>query len=140
MDASTPKKAPRTVTREDLRNALRGRLPTLSPEEAKNLVDETFEEIASGLNSDGKVQLSGFGAFIIHHKKERRGRNPKSGVEATITARRSVSFKPSNKMKDGINSSSLRCKKTNDPETWFNRQQLRHNFCDFISLGATTLT
>ncbi len=107
MDAITPKKDPRTVTREDLRNALREKIPSLSPEEAKKLIDQIFEEIASGLNTDGKVQLSGFGAFIIRNKKERTGRNPKTGIEAVITPRRSVRFKPSSLLKERVNAVSL---------------------------------
>jgi integration host factor subunit alpha len=103
MDDPWTKTTTQTLTREDLRAAIRKDLPTLSLDEAKKLVDETFEEIIAGLHTDGKVQLSGFGSFIIRHKSERIGRNPKNGVEAPITARRTVSFKPSPVLKAKIN-------------------------------------
>lgn len=103
MDDAQPEKSAQTLTREHIRSALRKKLPTLSLDEAKKLVDEIFEEIATGLDTEGKVQLSGFGAFSIRHKNQRPGRNPKSGAEAVITARRSVSFKPSALLKSKIN-------------------------------------
>jgi integration host factor subunit alpha len=103
MAVDPTKRAAQTITRENLRAALMEAVPTLSPGEAKRLVDETFEEIISGLNDDGKVQLSRFGLFFIRNKIQRIGRNPKSGVEATISARRSVSFKPSPLLKTKVN-------------------------------------
>jgi integration host factor subunit alpha len=103
MDITPIKKNASTLTREDLRDALRKNVPILSLGEARRLVDEIFKEIISGLNDDGKVQLSSFGSFFIRNKSQRIGRNPKNGVEAVITARRSVFFKPSPLLKTKVN-------------------------------------
>ncbi|WP_295455525.1 integration host factor subunit alpha [uncultured Thiodictyon sp.] len=71
----------------------------LNKREAKDLVDSFFEEIRKTLERGEEVKLSGFGNFELREKKERPGRNPKTGEEIPITARRVVSFHPGEKLK-----------------------------------------
>ncbi len=71
----------------------------LTKREAKNLVDLFFEEIHMSLEDGEPVKLSGFGGFDLRQKNARRGRNPKTGVEAAITARRVATFRPGRNLK-----------------------------------------
>ncbi len=71
----------------------------LSRTEARELVESFFEEQAASLAVGEQVKLSGFGTFDLRDKKERPGRNPKTGEEVTISARRVVTFRPGDKLK-----------------------------------------
>ena len=71
----------------------------LNKREAKELVELFFEEIRAALEDGNDVKLSGFGNFILRTKNERPGRNPKTGEEIPITARRVVTFRPGQKLK-----------------------------------------
>ncbi|WP_211824083.1 integration host factor subunit alpha [Kistimonas asteriae] len=67
--------------------------------EAKDLVEQFFEEIRQALIANEQVKLSGFGNFDLRDKGERPGRNPKTGEEIPITPRRVVTFKPGQKLR-----------------------------------------
>jgi integration host factor subunit alpha len=84
-----------TLTRAALREAVYGCCPTLSRAEARKILDATFEEIGEALLRGESVKLRSFGTFNVRSKRERIGRNPKTGVEATITPRRVLTFKAS---------------------------------------------
>ena len=71
----------------------------LNKREAKEIVEMFFEEIRSALESGDQVKLSGFGNFDLRDKKQRPGRNPKTGEEIPISARRVVTFRPGQKLK-----------------------------------------
>ncbi len=71
----------------------------LNKREAKELVEMFFEEVRSALESGDQVKLSGFGNFDLRNKNERPGRNPKTGEEIPISARRVVTFRPGQKLK-----------------------------------------
>ena len=71
----------------------------LNKREAKELVEMFFEEVRVALESGDLVKLSGFGNFDLRDKNERPGRNPKTGEEIPITARRVVTFLPGQKLK-----------------------------------------
>lgn len=92
----------KTVTRETLSDAVQ-RAVGLSSSESKTLVRLVFEEIAATLESGETVKLSFFGSFVLQQKKERHGRNPKTGEPARISARRILRFKPSPNLKKQIN-------------------------------------
>ena len=66
---------------------------------AKELVEQFFEEIRICLENNEQVKLSGFGNFDLRDKGSRPGRNPKTGEEIPISARRVVTFKPGQKLK-----------------------------------------
>ncbi|SEO79436.1 integration host factor subunit alpha [Aquisalimonas asiatica] len=71
----------------------------LNKREAKDLVECFFEEIRACLEDGTAVKLSGFGNFDLRDKSERPGRNPKTGEEIPISARRVVTFRPGQKLK-----------------------------------------
>lgn len=71
----------------------------LNKREAKEVVELFFEEIRGALERNEQVKLSGFGNFDLRDKGERPGRNPKTGEEIPITARRVVTFRPGQKLK-----------------------------------------
>jgi len=71
----------------------------LNKREAKELVECFFGEISDALETGRQVKLSGFGNFDLRSKNERPGRNPKTGEEIPISARRVVTFKPGQKLK-----------------------------------------
>ena len=71
----------------------------LNKREAKELVELFFEEIRDALENGQDVKLSGFGNFVLRTKNQRPGRNPKTGEEIPITARRVVTFRPGQKLK-----------------------------------------
>ena len=86
------------LTKADLAERLYDELG-LNKREAKELVESFFEEIRICLENDEKVKLSGFGNFNLRHKRQRPGRNPKTGEEIPISARRVVTFRPGQKLK-----------------------------------------
>jgi integration host factor subunit alpha len=71
----------------------------LNKREAKEIVEYFFEEIRTALEANDPVKLSSFGNFELRDKSPRPGRNPKTGEEIPITARRVVTFKPGQKLK-----------------------------------------
>ncbi len=71
----------------------------LNKREARELVDVLFEDLRVALTSGEQVKLSGFGNFDLRDKNQRPGRNPKTGEEIPITARRVVTFRPGQKLK-----------------------------------------
>jgi integration host factor subunit alpha len=71
----------------------------INKREAKDLVEIFFEEIRIALEQGQQVKLSGFGNFDLRDKNQRPGRNPKTGEEIPITARRVVTFRPGQKLK-----------------------------------------
>ncbi len=74
----------------------------LNKREAKELVEQFFEEIRQSLENNEQVKLSGFGNFDLRDKRERPGRNPKTGEEIPIQARRVVTFRPGQKLKSRV--------------------------------------
>ena len=71
----------------------------LNKREAKEIVEMFFEEIRAALESGNQVKLSGYGNFDLRDKNQRPGRNPKTGEEIPISARRVVTFRPGQKLK-----------------------------------------
>jgi integration host factor subunit alpha len=74
----------------------------LNKREAKEFVDAYFEVIRNALENGENVKLSGFGNFQLREKNERPGRNPKSGEEIPISARRVVTFRPGQKLRSRV--------------------------------------
>ena len=74
----------------------------LNKREAKDIVEGFFESLRSSLESGEQVKLSGFGNFDLRDKSERPGRNPKTGEEIPISARRVVTFRPGQKLKSRV--------------------------------------
>ncbi|AVY93121.1 MULTISPECIES: integration host factor subunit alpha [Microvirgula] len=87
-----------TLTKAELADLLFDRVG-LSKRESKDMVESFFEEIRGALEEGDSVKLSGFGNFQLRDKPQRPGRNPKTGEEIPITARRVVTFHASQKLK-----------------------------------------
>jgi len=88
----------KTLTKLDLVNHLNENMG-LNKVESKELVEAFFDEIKKSLINNEEVKISGFGNFKILNKKERPGRNPKTGEPAIISARRVVTFKAGQKLR-----------------------------------------
>ena len=78
----------------------------LNKREAKDMVETFFDEIRNALERGESVKLSGFGNFQLRDKPQRPGRNPKTGEEIPITARRVVTFHASQKLKSMVETAS----------------------------------
>ena len=87
-----------SLTKADIANRLFDEVG-LNKREAKEFVDAYFEEIRQALESGENVKLSGFGNFQLREKNQRPGRNPKTGEEIPISARRVVTFRPGQKLR-----------------------------------------
>lgn len=99
--AEAPARAGKTMTKAELADALFEHLG-LNKREAKDMVDGFFDEIRQALERGESVKLSGFGNFQLRDKPQRPGRNPKTGEEIAITARRVVTFHASQKLKASV--------------------------------------
>jgi integration host factor subunit alpha len=90
-----------TLTRADLAEALNRKLG-FSRSEALELVEGILGHMSKSLESGQNVKISGFGTFLLRDKRQRIGRNPKTGVEVPITPRRVLTFRASQMLKDRI--------------------------------------
>ncbi|WP_088346278.1 MULTISPECIES: integration host factor subunit alpha [Rhodomicrobium] len=100
----------KTLTRADLAEAVFQKVG-LPRNESAELVETVIREIIGCLERGDNVKLSSFGSFGVRDKRERVGRNPKTGEVVPITPRRVLVFRASNIMKERINSSLVKCKK-----------------------------
>lgn len=92
----------KTLTRADLTEAVI-REVGLPRNESAEMVETVIQEIASSLEQGEQVKISSFGTFSVRQKRERVGRNPKTGETVPIAPRRVIGFRPSNIMKERIN-------------------------------------
>ena len=105
-----------TVTKMELANILFDELG-LNKREAKEFVELFFEEIRSALENGDNVKFSGFGSFSVRDKPQRPGRNPKTGEEIPVSARRVVTYKASQKIKDRVADSLKMLENTSTGQT-----------------------
>ena len=92
----------KTVTRLDVAEAIYTEIG-LSRKDSNDILDMIIDEIVKEMSRVQDVKLSSFGTFSLRDKRARTGRNPKTGVEAVISSRRVISFKPSQTMRKLIN-------------------------------------
>ncbi len=97
----------KTLTRADLTEAVI-REVGLPRNESAEMVETVIQEIASCLERGEQVKISSFGTFSVRQKRERIGRNPKTGETVPIAPRRVIGFRPSNIMKERINRALIR--------------------------------
>ncbi|MBI4997062.1 MAG: integration host factor subunit alpha [Rhodocyclales bacterium] len=95
-----------TLTKAELADLLFDKVG-LNKREAKDMVEAFFEEVRIALQVGDGVKLSGFGNFQLRDKPQRPGRNPKTGEEIPITARRVVTFHASQKLKGSVEKAQL---------------------------------
>jgi integration host factor subunit alpha len=91
----------KTVTRADLAGALSHRFGLLL-RDSRQIVESVLEEIAEALVRGENIKLSGFGSINQRAKSARPGRNPRNGVDATISSRRVLLFKPSRQLREVV--------------------------------------
>ncbi len=92
----------KTITRADVAETIYEEIG-LSRKDSTDILDMILDEVVQELSRGNDVKLSSFGTFSLRDKKARAGRNPKTGVEAIISSRRVISFKPSQTMRKIIN-------------------------------------
>lgn len=92
-----------TLTKAEMAERLIDEL-NMTKQEAKQLVEDFFEEMKDSLANNMPVKLSGFGNFELRKKSERPGRNPRTGKEVSITARQVVTFHPGQKLRARVES------------------------------------
>ena len=90
-----------TLTKADIAERLFEQMG-INKREAKDFVDQFFDEIQAALARGDDVKLSGFGQFMVRQKSERPGRNPRTGIAVPIAARNVVTFHASGKLKSAI--------------------------------------
>ena len=89
------------MTKADLVNTIYGRVG-FSKKESARIVELVFDIIKETLERGEKIKISGFGNFIVREKKSRIGRNPQSGEEIESSARRVLTFKPSQVLRNAL--------------------------------------
>ncbi|WBQ13877.1 integration host factor subunit alpha [Hyphomonadaceae bacterium BL14] len=97
----------KTLTRADLADAV-NREVGLSRQESAQLVEAVLDMVAETLVDGESVKLSSFGSFVLRDKNGRVGRNPKTGQEVPIEPRRVLVFKPSQVLKDRVDTALSR--------------------------------
>lgn len=85
-----------------------------SKKESAELVESLFSIMKGTLETGEKIKIAGFGNFVVKDKNDRRGRNPQTGESITITARRILTFKPSQVLKAAINGETCNCEDKED--------------------------
>lgn len=93
----------KTITRADVAEKIYEEVG-LSRKDSGDILDMIIDEIKSDLAKGNDVKLSSFGTLALRDKKPRVGRNPRTGVEAEISARKVISFKPSQNLRKAVNS------------------------------------
>ncbi len=93
----------RTMTKAEIVENVYERIGGFSKKEAAEVVELVFDTIKETLERGEKIKISGFGNFLVRQKNSRIGRNPQTGEEITISARRVLTFKPSQVLKNSLN-------------------------------------
>jgi integration host factor subunit alpha len=92
------------MTKADIIETIHNKVGGFSKKEAADVVETVFDAIKETLERGEMVKISGFGNFVTRDKAARTGRNPQTGEEIEIAARRVLTFKPSQVLKDALNS------------------------------------
>src|SRR5262249_3126362 len=95
--------AERIMTKADIIENVYEKVGGFSKKEAAKIVETVFDTIKETLERGEKIKISGFGNFVVRDKNARVGRNPQTGEEITISARRVLTFKPSQVLKNVLN-------------------------------------
>lgn len=92
----------KTLTKADIIESVYEKVG-FSKKEASDIVELLFDTLKTTLEKGEKVKISGFGNFVVRHKKPRIGRNPQTGEEIEISERKVLTFKPSQVLKAALN-------------------------------------
>lgn len=91
------------MIRSELLQALHKENPDLRADEVEQVVDTFFDQIADRLAEGGRVELRGFGAFSTRERQARKGRNPRTGEQVDVSAKRVPYFKAGKEMRNALN-------------------------------------
>ena len=91
------------MTKADIAEIVYEKVGGLSKKEAADIVERLFSTMKETLESGDKIKISGFGNFLLRDKRDRVGRNPQTGEKIPILARRVVTFKPSQVVRQLLN-------------------------------------
>ncbi len=91
------------MTKSELIARLAATNPHLYVRDVERIVDVVFEEITLGLAQGNRIELRGFGAFVLKERHARQGRNPRTGAAVDVKAKYVVQFKPGKAIRDRIN-------------------------------------
>jgi len=91
----------KTVARVDLAEAIQAEIG-LSKAESAHFVEAIIDHMVTALETGENVKISGFGSFVLSEKSSRMGRNPKTGIEAPISARKTLSFRACQELKNDM--------------------------------------
>ena len=94
------------MTKADIIESVYVKVGGFSKKEAAEIVETVFNVVKETLERGEKIKISGFGNFVVREKKSRVGRNPQTGQEIEISARRVLTFRPSQVLKNALNKSA----------------------------------
>ena len=95
------------MTRSVLVDRLHSRVPTLTHDDAKSVVDVILEAITRSLVADSRVEIRGFGSFSLSYRQPRVGRNPKSGEKVQVSEKYVPYFKAGKEMRESVNATAI---------------------------------
>lgn len=105
MAETTSNNNAKTLTKADIVESIHRQIG-FSKKDSSEIIEKVFETIKKSLERGEHVKLSGFGKFEVRQKRKRRGRNPQTGEEIEITARKVLSFKASQLLRQALATSS----------------------------------
>lgn len=91
-----------SVTKRDLIDELVARYPRFSRRDAEVMVNEIFEGLAESLRSGERIEIRGFGSFVVRHRQARTGRNPRTGRRVDVEAKRVPFFKVGKELRQRV--------------------------------------
>jgi integration host factor subunit alpha len=103
------------MTKAEIIDCVYEKVGGFSKKESAEVVEAVFEMMKDVLSHGDKVKISGFGNFVVREKKERIGRNPQTGDPIPISARRVLTFKPSQVLKNVLNPEKAAARRGHDP-------------------------
>jgi integration host factor subunit alpha len=103
------------MTKAEIIDSVYEKVGGFSKKESAEVVEAVFETMKDVLSQGDKVKISGFGNFVVREKKERIGRNPQTGDPIPISARRVLTFKPSQVLKNVLNPEKAAARRGQDP-------------------------
>ncbi len=95
------------MTRSELVDRLHSRVPTLTHDDVKSVVDVILEAITSTVVAGSRVEIRGFGSFSLNYRQPRVGRNPKSGEAVQIPGKYVPHFKAGKEIREGVNATAV---------------------------------
>ena len=90
------------MVKSELINRIVAKQENLSRRDVEKSVNSVLECMSAYLGQGGRIEIRGFGSFSLHYREPRKGRNPKTGEEIPISARRVVTFRPGQKLKSRV--------------------------------------